>query len=226
MQLVKPVVVSALIAIAGAAAGCVVTPGTVTYSGSASIYDSSSPTNSGREPVIHAFTPSVTSIDKDGAITFTVVANAPSGRPLQYNWSATKGLLSGNSGQTVSWRPLKLDGSLDVGIATITVILSDGQYSTTGTVNIQVTAGGTATVVGTSGAAASPSPSPAATATATPAPAASPSASPAASATPAATPTPEATATAAPAASGAASPSPGASAKADTAATADAAATK
>ena len=123
MQLVKPAIVSVLIAIAGAAAGCVVTPGAaVTYTGTVSsgIYDTSSPTNTGREPVIHAFTPSVTTVDANGQITFTVVANAPSGRPLQYNWSATSGLLSGNSGQTVSWRPMRnADGSLQAGIATV-----------------------------------------------------------------------------------------------------------
>jgi hypothetical protein len=213
MQLVKPAIVSVLIAIAGAAAGCVVTPGTVTYSGSAGIYpDTTVTTNTGREPVLHSITPSVTTVDANGQVTFTVVANAPSGRPLQYNWSATSGLLSGTSGQVVSWRPMRnADGSLTAGIATITVILSDGQYATTGTVNIQVTGNG-ATVLG-AGTAASPTPAPAASAT--PAPAATPTAAPSA------TPTPAASATATPAATASAD----AAATSDATATADAAAT-
>ncbi|MDB5099735.1 MAG: hypothetical protein JWM80_4156, partial [Cyanobacteria bacterium RYN_339] len=167
MQLVKPAIVSALIAIAGVAAGCVVSPGTAivgTYSGSATYYDATSPTHTGREPVIHAFTPSVTTVDKNGTITFTIVANSPNGRPLQYNWSATRGLLSGNTGQVATWSPKNATGGVDPGIATITVILTDGTYATTGSVNVTVLGDGTATVVGTGGAATSPAPSAAASA--------------------------------------------------------------
>lgn len=216
MQLVKPAIVSVLIAIAGAAAGCVVTPGgTVTYSSSAGIYGGPA-ANSGSDPIIDQFTPSVNSVDKDGAMTFTVVAHAPSGRPLQFSWSATKGLLSGNTGRVVSWRPLKVDGTLDSGLATITVLVTDGQYTATGTANVMVAPAGTATLVGTS-TNATPSTAPSAAASATPTPAAS------------ATPTPDASATPTPAASATATPDASASADAtatsDATATADAAAT-
>ena len=56
----------------------------------------------GTNPILHAFTASpMATANKDDKITFTVVANSPANLPLQYNWSATKGTLSSNTGQVV-----------------------------------------------------------------------------------------------------------------------------
>jgi hypothetical protein len=205
MQMVKSAaIIASLLAFVGTMAGCVVSPLTDSgiygsAGGTGGTYTSSA--NTGREPVIHAFDYSPKIIDANSAITFTVVASDPGQRPLQYNWSATKGLLSSTTGQAVSWRPVKADGTLDGGIASVTVIISDGTYTTTGSLNINV-ANGTATLV--------PSMAPSAAASATPAPATSAAASAvpttAPTSAPTATPTAVPTATAAPAASGAATP--------------------
>jgi hypothetical protein len=126
-----------------------------------------------RAPIIAALshTPQ-TAIGKQDTVTFTVVANDPEGQPLQYTWASTKGTLTANSGMTVGWKPTRPDGSFEPGLSTVTLIVSDGRQSTTGSVNIQIDAQGQATVSETI------LPSPAPTATAAPAsaaPAASPS---------------------------------------------------
>lgn len=140
---------------------------------------------SGRVPIIQALDYSPKSgVEKDGAITFTVVANAPSGAPLQYNWSSTKGTLSTNSGQVVSWRPTKADGSFEPGLSTVTLIVSDGQYTTTGSVNIMIGERGAAEP---QAAVPTPAPTPVPTPTPTPTPSATPTAAP----TPAPSGTPE-----------------------------------
>jgi hypothetical protein len=166
------------------------------------------------EPIIQAMSaqPTQTS-SKDDVVTFTVVATDPAGQPLQYTWSATKGTLSATTGQTVSWRPIKMDGSVESGLATVSLVVSNGTQAKTGTVNIMIGANGAAQVSGgtTTGAA---TPSPAASATASPAATAAPTASPSAAAS--ATPSPAATATAtpAPSATPTATPTPAASATA------------
>ena len=139
-----------------------------------------------RAPIINVFDYSPKSgVGKDDAITFTVVANDPEGLPLQYNWTSTKGTLTATSGQSVSWRATKLDGSFDPGLATVTVIVSDGVQTTTGTVNLMIGERGAAQPVGSS-TSGSPAPTP------TPAPTVAP-ASP--TPTPSLTPTPAPTGT-------------------------------
>ncbi|MFP5502751.1 MAG: hypothetical protein ACLGIN_09690 [Candidatus Sericytochromatia bacterium] len=154
-----------LIAGAVALAGCVITPVTGT---------AGSGGRGNGEPVIQAFTHSPTGqISKDDAIVFNVVAHDPEQQPLSYSWSATRGTLSTTTGQAVSWRPTKADGSFDPGLAQVTVLVSDGAHAKAATTNIMINAEGQATVQGTPGAAATPA------ASATPAPTPAPSATPA-----------------------------------------------
>ncbi len=138
----------------------------------------------GINPNIDAFTanPMATS-DKDAKITFTVVAGSPTGAPLQYNWSATKGVLSTNTGQVVYWSPTKADGSLETpGDAQITVIITNASGgSRVGTATVKILADGS-TKVGPIGAGTA-SPAPAASAKPSEKPSAAPSASPSAAVT-------------------------------------------
>jgi hypothetical protein len=175
--------------------GCVVAvhPNGPTGSGG---FGGSSAQVPGRSPIIQAFDYSPKSgVSKDDAITFTVVANDPAGAPLQYNWTSTRGTLTANSGQTVSWRPTKMDGSYDPGLAVVTLIVSNGQYTTTGSVNIQIGERGAAEpmppVIGTPAPTPTPTPTPAPTATPeTPAPTPTPSGSPEVFTTPTPQPSP------------------------------------
>lgn len=150
--------------------------------------------NNGSDPVIQAFDYNPKSGNLNDTYTFTLLAADPHGLPLQYKWSATKGTLSSDTGAAVSWRPIKQDGSPDAGLATITVIVSDGPNFRTGSLNIQIAANGSATVLGSS---TSSSPAP----TATPSAKASASATATASPSATATASPDATATATPSAS-------------------------
>lgn len=97
-------------------------------------------------PVIQAIAPNPSTVAHPGdAITFTVVAYAPDGAPLQYTWTATKGTLSATAGQVVSWTPQRSDGSLESGTATIQVILSNGKGGLAqSAVNVQIAADGSA----------------------------------------------------------------------------------
>lgn len=131
--------------------------------------------NNSRQPIIHSFDYSPkTGVSKNDAIVFTLVATDPSGQPLSYNWTSTKGTLSSNTGQTVSWSPTKADGSFEPGLSQITVVVSNGAHVTTATANIRISEQGEATVSNV----ATPSPAPAG------------STEPAPTAAPAATPTP------------------------------------
>lgn len=110
-----------------------------------------------RAPIVAAldYSPK-TGVSKGDFITFTLVANDPEGQQLQYNWTNTKGMLSANAGQTVSWRPTKADGSFEPGLTQVTVIVSDGQSSATATANIMIDATGNATLQDASAPASQP----------------------------------------------------------------------
>jgi hypothetical protein len=100
-----------------------------------------------RAPIIDAFDYSPkAAIGKSDLLTFTLVAKDPGGKPLQLNWTSTKGQLTSNSGATVAWKPVKADGSLDAGTATIMVVASNGTQTTTGSVTIQIADDGKATI--------------------------------------------------------------------------------
>lgn len=193
-----PLVATAVLA--ALASGCVVS------------LPASGPNPYNRAPVISAFDYSPKGdLSKDQPVTFTLVAMDPEGQPIQVNWSATKGVLSGTSGQAVSWSAIKPNGDLDAGLATVTAVVSDGVQTTTAQANIQVNANGQVQV--SSAGVASPG-APATTAPASTAPSASPSAAPsaAASASPSAAASASPTASPSTAASASPSPSPSASA--------------
>jgi hypothetical protein len=103
-----------------------------------------------RAPIVSAFDYSPkTGISKSDFVTFTLVANDPEGEALQYNWTTTKGTLTANAGSTASWRPMKPDGSLEPGQATVSVIVSDGSKTTTASVTIMIDERGNASFPGT-----------------------------------------------------------------------------
>jgi hypothetical protein len=165
-----------------------------------------------RQPVINAIAPNPSSIaDKDSTITFTVSASDPANLPLQYTWSSTKGTLTATSGQVVAWRPTKSDGSVESpGLATVQVLVSNGQQTQTASVNLTIQANGATAV--SSGTSATPSASPSASPTPSPTPTPSASASVAPTPSPSASVSPEASASPSPSASPSAeaseSPSP------------------
>lgn len=122
-----------------------------------------------RIPVIASFDYSPKSgVTKNDVITFTVVANDPEGRPLQYNWTATKGILSANSGNTVSWRPLKLDGSYESGLSNVSVLVSDGVMTNTANVNIFIQENSVTVATPNTNATPAPTSSPSVTPTVSP----------------------------------------------------------
>lgn len=161
MRLKKLSCAVVLAAAASFATGCIIDSSTVVQ-----------PTNgaTNRAPIIAALDYSPKSaVGKNDTITFTVVANDLDGDALQYNWASTKGTLTGNSGQTVGWKPTRADGSFEPGLTTVTVIVSDGRQTTVGSVNIQIDAQGQATVSQTNVPSPAPTaaaPNPAATAAA------------------------------------------------------------
>ncbi|MBM3268285.1 MAG: hypothetical protein FJZ01_11610 [Candidatus Sericytochromatia bacterium] len=82
---------------------------------------------------------------KSDKITFTVNAYNSNRTPMEYSWTATKGTLSGTRGQTVFWAPQKADGSIDGGLATVQVLITDGNGATKqAAVNIHINADGSA----------------------------------------------------------------------------------
>lgn len=119
-----------------------------------------------RNPVIQSFTANPGNLVPAGqTITFQVVAYDPNDEVLQYNWSATGGTLSTNTGQVVSWLPPTKAGVYTV---SATVANARGGFGM-GSLNLTVQADGT-TSVGTAPA------TPAPTSTPTPVPTATPSA--------------------------------------------------
>ncbi len=105
-------------------------------------------TASNNKPVINSFDSSPKELNnKDEKITFTVVASDRDKKDiLEYKWSATKGTLSSNTGEIISWSPLKSNGSCDFenseGIAVVSVLVSDGNGGTaTGQTNVRIEKG-------------------------------------------------------------------------------------
>lgn len=131
----------ALTAALAALPGCILDASTVTQAPvGTSVADS-------RAPIIAAldYSPKV-AIGKNDFVSFTVVATAPSGKPLQYTWTSTKGMLTGNTGSTVAWRPTRADGSFEAGLSTVTLVVSDGTFTSSANVNILISATGDATI--------------------------------------------------------------------------------
>lgn len=83
-----------------------------------------------------------TTVRKDDVITFTVTASNKQNDPLQFNWKCSKGTLLSNSGNTVSWKPEKADGSLETGVATITVTVSDDNMTVDASANVFINSNG------------------------------------------------------------------------------------
>ena len=70
-----------------------------------------------KNPIIQSFTANPTNdVPKGQPITFTVVAHDPNNEVLQFNWSATGGTISSNTGQVVSWMPPEKPGVYTVSV--------------------------------------------------------------------------------------------------------------
>lgn len=91
------------------------------------------------DPIIQSFTANPSNMVPQGQpITFTVVANDPGKQSLQFNWSATGGLLSTNTGRVVTWTP-----PTQPGIYTVSTIITNARGgAVTGTQNLTVLADG------------------------------------------------------------------------------------
>lgn len=147
-----------------------------------------------RNPIIQAFTANPTNVTQQQPITFQVVAYDSENEVLQFNWSATGGTLSTNTGQVVSWIPPTTPG-----VYTVMVTVANGRGGfVMGSQNLTVQGDGTAGIGGKPGSPVpvptvvpSPQPSPTPVATPTPAPTATVTATPAPTPTPAATQAPD-----------------------------------
>lgn len=160
-------------------------------------YSSPRPTPGGNhKPILDAISANPSFAVAPGTtITFTVVARDPDSDALQFNWSATAGVLSSDSGRTVAFLPPAKSG-----LYTVQVVVSDGRGDVVvGSQNIIVDDRGAATVLrpgvelptapvasGTPDPVVIPMPSP----SPTPFPTASRTPRPIATPTPAPTPTP------------------------------------
>jgi hypothetical protein len=149
-----------------------------------------------RNPIIQSFTATPTNVTQGQAITFQVLAHDPDRQPLQFNWTATDGTLSTNTGLVVSWIPPAKPGTYTV---MVTVTNGRGGFAT-GAHNLVVQADGSAKIGVTPMASAAPtaqlSPSAIPSATNSPLPSPQPvpsnATSTVASASPHATPSPTA----------------------------------
>jgi len=103
-----------------------------------------------RKPIVQQMNANPTNVSrKDDIISFKVVAVDEDGDILKYVWSATKGTLSSTQGEIITWMPQKSDGSLETGVAIISVLVSDNKGGTdTSSVNVTIDSSGSAKVEG------------------------------------------------------------------------------
>ena len=83
-----------------------------------------------------------TTARKDDVITFSVDASDQKSNALQYNWKCSKGTLLSNSGNSVSWKPIRGDSTLETGVATITVTVSNGEMTVDANANVFISSDG------------------------------------------------------------------------------------
>ncbi len=97
--------------------------------------------------ILNSFDANPTNVAAKGdKITFTVNAFNSNKTAMEYSWTTTKGTLSGTRGQTVFWTPQKTDGSLETGLSTVQVLITDGDGATKqAAVNILINSDGSAT---------------------------------------------------------------------------------
>jgi len=103
-----------------------------------------------RKPIVQQMNANPTNVSrKEDIISFKVVAVDEDGDILKYVWSATKGTLSSTQGEIITWMPQKSDGSLETGVAIISVLVSDNKGGTdTSSVNVTIDSSGSAKVEG------------------------------------------------------------------------------
>lgn len=89
-------------------------------------------------PIINAISTSPSNLVKGQPVTFDVKATDPSGKPLEYRWGSSKGVLSATTGQLISWHPPAEDGVYAVQVV---VANSDGK-ATSASINLIVEGNG------------------------------------------------------------------------------------
>jgi len=97
-------------------------------------------------PIIQSLTADPKSINKDTEVKIKIASYDGDNDSLNYKWSCTRGTLLKTSGEEISWKPVKQDGSLDSGVGIIMVEVNDGKSSVAGAVNVLVTKEGTGNV--------------------------------------------------------------------------------
>lgn len=105
-------------------------------------------TGANRKPIIQQVIANPNEVlNKDDIVTFKVLAFDPDGDALSLSWQTTKGSLSADTGESVTWKPLKSDGTVEIGVASITVLANDNRNGIAdSTQNIIIAANGTATL--------------------------------------------------------------------------------
>jgi hypothetical protein len=101
-------------------------------------------TTTNRKPVVQFLnaTPSTTS-RKEDIVSFSATAFDADQDSLKYTWHATKGMILNPNGPNAQWQPLKTDGTLEEGIAIISVVISDGKGGIdSSSTNMRIAAGG------------------------------------------------------------------------------------
>lgn len=101
-----------------------------------------------RKPIVNQINANPTNVSKkDDIISFKVVAIDEDNDILKYVWSATKGTLSATQGEIITWMPQKSDGTLETGVAVISVLVTDNKGGTdTSSVNVTIDSSGSAAV--------------------------------------------------------------------------------
>lgn len=101
------------------------------------------PTNGNHNPIISSMAANPRLAVKAGeAITFSVTAYDRDNDPLQLNWTTTGGMLSADTGRTVSWVAPEQPGVYSVQV----LVADDRGGSVTGSLNIKVDERGVAVV--------------------------------------------------------------------------------
>lgn len=88
----------------------------------------------------------------DDILTLKALANDADGDGLRLTWQTTKGLLSSDQGELVTWKPKRPDGSVASGVATVSVLASDNSGGTaSASINITIGANGSASLIPSGG---------------------------------------------------------------------------
>ncbi len=85
-------------------------------------------TSENTKPIIQQVLPNPLNIaTANDVITLKALSYDKDNDTLRLIWTATKGSLSSNQGESITWKPQKSNGELETGLATITVLVDDNK---------------------------------------------------------------------------------------------------